>query len=111
MLQLFSIKKSPSKVGYFKRIELSISNKKKEFSRLSETPFIILLGSRHGSTCSQGREDSNSSTLSWTSLQALRRIANRSRSGSERNILGSEVVNVVGGQGSIEDFRNVSKKI
>ena len=77
---------------------------------LSETSLIILLGSRHGSTCSQGREDSNSSTLSWTSLQALRRIANRSRSGSERNILGSESVNVVGGQGSIEDFRNVSKK-
>ena len=76
---------------------------------LSETPLIIILGSRHGSTCS--REDSNSSTLSWTSLQALRRIANRSRSGSERNILGSESVNVVGGQGSIEDFRNVSKKL
>ena len=75
---------------------------------LSETPLIIILGSRHGSTCS--REDSNSSTLSWTSLQALRRIANRSRSGSERNILGSESVNVVAGQGSIEDFRNVSKK-
>ncbi len=36
-------------------------------------------GSRHGSTCSQG---SNSSTLSWTSLQALRRIANQSRAGS-----------------------------
>ena len=49
-------------------------------------------GSRHGSTCSQG---SNSSTLSWTSLQALRRIANRSRSGSE-------AVNAVS-QGSIEE--------
>ena len=35
-------------------------------------------GSRHGSTCSQG---SNSSTLSWTSLQALRRLANNTAAG------------------------------